>query len=151
MFTQCSNQCGVANCYKCFVCNVWVCEDCDLVHTCQGCGGTYCFHCRPCQTCADHIAQGMATQPHPNAQFCECGSYLDLAGVRCEECHRLDCLGTCERKVLTNYCCHKDKCRRCSFWHVKKKELKIRVCCTCPLTSDAVLKYEHEHSEHTDA
>jgi hypothetical protein len=136
---QCARHGWVANCYKCLVCNLWFCENCDFVHPCHGCGGTYCVHCKPCRGCANNRAEGIAVQPHANALICECGGYLNLAGGGCEECRRLDCLGSCERQIRTNPCCSKDKCWRCSLWHVKKPELQIRVCRTCPLTSGAVL------------
>ena len=131
----CQNQGRVTNCHKCFVCTRWFCEHCDLVHTCHICGGTYCWYCRSCQS-----HQSKPVTPHANAQRCECGSFLDLATPGCEECHRLDCLAGCELRVLTNSCCGKDKCGRCSFWQMKTPTSGIRVCGTCPLPSSAVLK-----------
>ena len=143
---SCAIHGGMRNCVKCFGCNSWYCQDeCDLVHTCHGCGGTYCFHCRQCLNCAALIREGMARQPHADACVCECGSYLDLAGTCCGGCHRLPCLGMCERELLTNYCCRTDKCWRCSF-SLCQLPLCVpnigarRVCTTCPLPSHVVFR-----------
>ena len=143
---SCAIHGGIRNCVKCFGCNSWYCQDeCDLVHICYGCGGTYCFHCRKCLKCAALIHEGMAMQPNADSCVCECGSYLDLAGTCCEGCHRLHCLGMCERQLLTNYCCRTDKCWRCSLWLCQLPRCVAnigarRVCTTCPFPADAVFR-----------
>ena len=143
---SCSIHGGHRNCFRCFGCNSWYCEDeCDLVHTCYDCGGTYCLHCRKCLNCADLTRIGMATRSHDDSRLCECGSYLDLVGMVCVGCNRLCCLGKCERELVTNYCCGLDKCWRCSLWFCQLPRCVAntgarRVCATCPHPPDAVLR-----------
>ena len=142
-------------CYRCFSCDCWFCEGCDLVHSCDGCGGTFCFECRPCALCEIMLAEHNELRDHPCSVRCECGSFLDLAGGGCEECYHLCCLADsseCAREIVTNSCCRKDKCWHCSWWHLSAPsgsgnilhhwDYASRICRTCPVPSNAVLQIQ---------
>ena len=132
-------------CYKCLACSNWFCENCDLVHACSGCGGTYCLSCRPCPYCQTWRVQGIEPTPHPMSVSCRCGHFKDLASGACSGCRSLACLAPpkfCSTEILTNSCCGQDKCWDCSWWYRPPRNNRIRICRTCPIPSTADLEFE---------
>jgi len=142
-------------CYRCFSCDRWFCEGCDRVHTCCGCGGSLCLECKPCALCEIMLEEYHELRDHPCSLRCECGRFLDLASWACEECKQLSCVAQpsdCARELVTNSCCGKDKCWHCSWWRVASGigapkigywcNHKVRICRTCPVPSNAVLRVQ---------
>ena len=150
---SCTRHFETRKCYRCFSCDNWYCEQCDRVHPCLGCGGNFCFDCRPCPLCAVNRAENSKVLDHPLSVRCECGLFLDLASRGCEECHRLSCIGEplqCPRQILPNRCCRKEKCWQCSWWRCIPpidSGIKHRICCTCPVPSNAVLQPQEFFSD----
>ena len=137
-------------CYRCFSCGDWYCEQCNFVQSCLDCGGIFCRACRPCPLCTVNRAENKEFRDHPSSVRCECGRFLDLASRGCEGCSRLGCIGEsleydCPRRVLSNRCCEREMCWDCSWWRlIPPIDVgdKHRICCTCPVPSNAVLQRE---------
>ena len=141
-------------CYRCFSCDRWFCEYCEL-HPCSGCGGTFCLECESCALCEIMLEEYYELRDHPCSARCDCGQFLDLTSGHCPECQRACCLAEpyeCARELFTNACCGIDKCWHCSWWRVGSGigasntgywfDHTDRICRTCPVPSTAVFRIQ---------
>ena len=142
----CCSACEEQNIWvlPCMICRAAVCEQCDLIQACSGCGQTVGICCKRDHELSCRVNALVFPTPKNSSAFPEwlgkkryslvcrhCNSMRDLAGHSCEICEGPACLGDgCKSALQTTHCCHKDVCTVCGRWVTEAGSRQFR-CYAC--------------------